>query len=472
MGIFDYFEIRKNRDPHYEGKFLIGSYSMGIFCNVTCPRTPPEHPDENDLVLLHNIYEGFDCGLVPCADCEPDMYSDHIVINQKVSPLIRRAITLLEQGYLDDHKVTELADELQISERYLRKTFSREIGISPSQLAVYHRGTIAKKLLSETSLPITDIAYASGFGSLRQFNQVMRNMYHAAPSSLRSQSITRDQEPNVMYIDTDPGFDFPGMLAELKQYEIPGIMRISADSYARSFLINGMKGYVEICEDRTDHRLVVTIHAKDKRCYFSVYYRILHMFDLLTKRSIVRNIIGEDSLCCYLKTHTVPYIYGWFDARECVIYSLLRQNYTHDRAMSILSGFVDRAGIPVQSDIPGINKAFPVSFRPDKLDREVLGLSETSMDLIRTTEEYLSQQRVFLSYYQGYREFLNDMMSIPGMHLNTVHYIALHGLGMRDVDHPDPVINGIASEWGDYRSYAARICELIMEDGGSITEVL
>lgn len=88
MDIFEYFEIRKKMDPHYAGKFMVGSYSMGVFCNVTCPRTPPEHPDENDLVILHNIYEGFACGLLPCEECEPDMYTDRININMPVSPLV------------------------------------------------------------------------------------------------------------------------------------------------------------------------------------------------------------------------------------------------------------------------------------------------------------------------------------------------------------------------------------------------
>lgn len=353
MDIFDYFEIRKQMDPHYEGKFLVGSYSMGIFCNVTCPRTPPEHPDENDLIVLHNIYEGFACGLLPCEECEPDMYTDRINLNRSVSPLVQRVVSMIEDGYLNDHTVRDLADQLRVSERYLRKVFVKETGLTPSRLAMYHRGTIAKRLLSETNIPVTDIAYISGFGSVRQFNQVMRDMYQTAPTEIRSRNLVRVGESNELYIEVPEDLDFRKCLSVMKQYEIEGVMKITEDSYARTFLINGMSGCFRVHEDRENHRLVITVYSSDKRCYIALYYRVTRMFDLLSNRKVIREIIGEDSFGGYLCTHELPRILCWFDPYECMIYAILRQTMTHEEAIRLMASYADRLGKKAGAEIPG-----------------------------------------------------------------------------------------------------------------------
>ena len=454
MKVLDWFNIRRNRDPHYEGKFLIGSYKMGIFCNVTCPRTPPKDPEDGDLVILRNIYEGFACGLVPCEDCEPDMCSDQIRLNRQVSPIVMHAIVLIENGYLDQHTIKEMAEHLKVSERYLRKLFSEEAGISPSMLATYHRGTIAKKFLSETTMPVTDIAYASGFGSLRQFNQVIRDMYHAPPSSFRKKDPRAD---SVLYAETGPDFDFRACLRELKQYEIPGVMRITEDSYAGTFKINGMCGYVEVHQEEDENRLCITISAEDKRCYISVYYRILRVFDLITNRDVVREVIGEESYGGYLKHHALPRVPVWFDAYECMLYAVLRQTRTHEEGMRILSLYAEKAGQQVPATVPGVNRIFPDSFDPDAGFRAEFAITNEELDLIRRIETAIGEYQIYLAYNQRYDEFCRSIREIPGIRDRTMNYIAMYGLAMTESFCEEDEINQEIDSSDDYRSYAAMI---------------
>ena len=455
MDKYDCFEIRKKMDPHYEGKFLMGSYSMGIFCNVTCPRTPPEHPDESDLVVLHNIYEGFKCGLIPCEDCEPDMYTGHIVLNIPVSSLVERAARMIEAGYLNVHSVDELAGELRVSERYLRKLFVKETGLTPSRLAVYHRGTIAKRLLSETDIPVTDIAYISGFGSLRQFNQVMRDMYRSSPSEIRSGNQNSSEDGNRLYIDIDPNFDYARCLTVFKKYEIPGVMAIKEDSYSRSFLINGMSGWFEVHEDKENHRLVISVFAADKRCYVAVYYRVLRMLDMITKRRIVEGIFGKESFDGYLADHALPRLLCWFDPYECTVYALLRQEMDHEQAMKMLRAYTQRMGRKTYAENPEVNLIFPEKIKTGELDQRVLGLSAQTVRLIRTVESLVEQEKVYLTYYQSYSEFRRALEGIEGMEEQTIRFIAMHGLGLKDVPGPEGEADPV--EWKDYLSYASLI---------------
>ena len=455
MDKYDCFEIRKKMDPHYEGKFLMGAYSMGIFCNVTCPRTPPEHPDESDFVVLHNIYEGFECGLVPCEDCEPDMYTGRIVLNFPVSSLVERAVRMIEAGYLNVHSVDELAGELRVSERYLRKVFLKETGLTPSRLAVYHRGTIAKRLLSETDIPVTDIAYISGFGSLRQFNQVMRDMYRSSPTEIRSGNHIRSGDGNRLYIEIESDFDFAGCLRVFKKYEIPGVMTIKEDSYARSFLINGMSGWFEVHEDKEYHRLVISVFAADKRCYVAVYYRVLRMFDMIIKRRIVEGIIGEESFGGYLADHALPRLWCWFDPYECTVYALLRREMDHEQVMQMLRAYTQRMGRKFKTENSEVNLIFPEKIRTGELDQRVLGMSGQTVRLIRTVESLIEQEKVYLTYYQSYSEFRRALEGIEEIEEQTIQYIAMHGLGLKDV----PGLEGEndSDEWKDYLSYTSLI---------------
>ncbi len=460
MDIFDYFEIRKNMDSHYAGKFLIGAYSMGIFCNVTCPRTPPEHPDESDIVVLHNIYEGFACGLLPCEECEPDMYTDRINLNMPVSPLVQRVVSMIEDGYMNCHTVKELADQLHVSERYLRKMFVKETGLTPSRLAMYHRGTIAKRLLSETNIPITDIAYISGFGSVRQFNQVMRDMYQTSPTEIRSRNLVSAGESNELYIEVTEDFDFSKCLALMKRYEIAGVMKITEEeSYARTFMINGMSGCFEVREDKDNQRLVITVYSSDKRCYIAIYYRVMRMFDLLSNRKVIRDIIGEDSFGGYLRSHHVPRILCWFDPHECMIYAILRQTMPHEEALTLMASCAERLGRKSGAEIPGLKRIFPDSFRMGRMDQKVLGIEAQTVRMIQVFESLVSQKKLYLTYYQNYRDFYKNLSGIRGLEEKSIRYIAMHGLGLKDVEYPDqmPDAGGYGRE--EYCSYTALICD-------------
>lgn len=364
---------------------------------------------------------------------------------------------MIEDGYMNSHTVKELAEQLHVSERYLRKMFAKETGLTPSRLAMYHRGTIAKRLLSETNIPITDIAYISGFGSVRQFNQVMRDMYQTAPTEIRSRNLVKAGESNELYIDVTEDFDFCKCLALMKRYEIAGVVKITEESYARTFTINGMSGSFEVHEDKENHRLVITVFSADKRCYIAIYYRVMRMFDLLSNRKIIRDIFGEDSFEGYLWTHDIPRILCCFDPYECMVYAIFRQSLTHEEALSLMTSYAERLGKNSGTEIPGLKRIFPEEFRPGRMDQKVLGINAQTVRMIQAFEDLVAQKQVYLTYYQSYRDFHHDVAQIKGLEEKSIRFIAMHGLGLKDVEYPDWSPEAGDSGWEEYCSYTALI---------------
>lgn len=182
--LFDFetcYAAVKNRDSRYDGAFFTGVSSTGIFCRPVCPAVTPK---PENCEFYPSAAAAMVAGYRPCLRCRPESAPNSPAWNG-VKTTVKRALTLINQGALDAHTVSHLADRLGISERYLRRLFSKYVGASPKAVARTRRVMLAKRLISDSTDSMTTVAYKAGFSSVRQFNDTFHKLYGVPPGTLR-----------------------------------------------------------------------------------------------------------------------------------------------------------------------------------------------------------------------------------------------------------------------------------------------
>ncbi|MCS6160753.1 Ada metal-binding domain-containing protein [Shewanella baltica] len=245
-------EARMSRDPRFDGKFFVGVLTTGIYCRTVCPAVAPK---EQNVRYFDSAVKAAQAGLRPCLRCRPDSAPGSNPW-KGTGTTLARAISLIEAGALAGKSsgepastVTQLADRLGISSRYLNKLFTEGFGTSPKQYALYRQLLFAKQLLHQTQLPITQVALAAGFNSIRRFNEAFKQTLQLTPTQLRKTALTKAEK--VQVIDSSTGFGEIDTLGEfvphygltLYQYYRPPLDWASQLAFYRLRAVTGMEWF-------------------------------------------------------------------------------------------------------------------------------------------------------------------------------------------------------------------------------------
>ncbi|MCS6128245.1 DNA-3-methyladenine glycosylase 2 family protein [Shewanella baltica] len=245
-------EARMSRDPRFDGKFFVGVLTTGIYCRTVCPAVAPK---EQNVRYFDSAVKAAQAGLRPCLRCRPDSAPGSNPW-KGTGTTLARAISLIEAGALAGKSsgepastVTQLADRLGISSRYLNKLFTEGFGTSPKQYALYRQLLFAKQLLHQTQLPITQVALAAGFNSIRRFNEAFKQILQLTPTQLRKTALTKAAKEQV--IDSSTGFGEIDTLGEfvphygltLYQYYRPPLDWASQLAFYRLRAVTGMEWF-------------------------------------------------------------------------------------------------------------------------------------------------------------------------------------------------------------------------------------
>ena len=176
------YRALKSRDARFDGIFIVGVRTTGIYCRPSCPT--PVHPLRKNVDFFSTAAAAQRAGLRACKRCRPDASPGSPEWNTR-NDLIGRAMQLINRGYLDEHSVPELARDLAVTERHLRRIMIEAVGAPPVAIARAQRAQTARTLIETTQMPLTDVAFAAGFASLRQFNDTIRTVFDATPTQLR-----------------------------------------------------------------------------------------------------------------------------------------------------------------------------------------------------------------------------------------------------------------------------------------------
>ncbi|HEV2526930.1 MAG TPA: AlkA N-terminal domain-containing protein [Thermomicrobiales bacterium] len=240
------YRAYRTRDPRFDGRVFAGVRTTGIYCRPVCPARLPLR---ENMTFFPTAAAAQSAGYRPCLRCRPEASPD-LAGWRGTSPVVARALALIDEGLLEDAAIEDLAARVGVSDRQLRRLFREYLGATPVTVAQNRRILLARQLIGQTDLGMADIAMASGFGSVRRFNETFRQLFGRPPGELR-----RHRAP-VAATETTPGtdltvtlpyrppYDWPGMLARLGRTMIPGLEAIDGDGYLRAVRFGDTAGAI------------------------------------------------------------------------------------------------------------------------------------------------------------------------------------------------------------------------------------
>jgi AraC family transcriptional regulator of adaptative response / DNA-3-methyladenine glycosylase II len=464
------------RDARFDGRFFTAVKTTRIYCRPICPARTPK---PENVVFFPSAAAAQSAGFRPCLRCRPET-APELAAWRGTSNTIARALALIEGGALDDNDVDALATRLGVGERHLRRLFDQHLGASPIAVAQTRRVLLAKQLIHETTLPMTQIAMAAGFGSIRRFNETFSRLFGRPPSKLRRIAATDDSRAasgTTILLRYKPPYDWPAMLAFLQFRAISGLESVSGDSYSRSINVGGMQGIVTV-ESSDRQALRATISMPKLTALPTIIARIRRVFDLAADPQSIGAHLSEDPVMAKLvRARPGLRVPGAWDGFELAVRAVLGQQITVRAAIQLASRLVARYGDPltIQSERhPGITHVFP---RPEVMaaaDLSTLGMPKARAKSLSSLAAAVAADPQIFSAKRSLEETIAQLRNLAGVGEWTAQYIAMRELREPDAfpaadiglmramvdatgQRPDPrELLQRAEQWRPWRAYAAQ----------------
>ncbi|MFI4928460.1 MAG: bifunctional transcriptional activator/DNA repair enzyme AdaA, partial [Burkholderiales bacterium] len=253
------YQALSARDPRFDGVFFVGVTSTGIYCRPICPAKTPK---EENCRYFNSPQEAEQQRFRPCLRCRPELAPGNAPVDasQRIAHTI---LQRLEEGSIEnDAGLEAIAAQFNLSSRQIRRIIQKELGVSPIQLLLTRRLLLAKQLLTETRLPVTQIAFASGFSSLRRFNDAFNSRYGLAPTGLRKKALDglgspATGETSTLQLTYRPPYDWDGLLAFLKDRELKGVEWVGEHFYARTVQLGAARGWIRVTRSGSKNALLL-----------------------------------------------------------------------------------------------------------------------------------------------------------------------------------------------------------------------
>ncbi len=399
--------------------------TTGIYCRPGCGGRP--NPANVRLFPLAAAAEA--AGYRACLRCRP--YRTQPSVSCPAAPeLVCRAVRLIVGGALDDATEHDLAARLGVSARHLRRLFAEHLGLTPDQLARSTRVHFARRLLDDTDLPIADIAFASGFGSLRQYNRACREVFHATPGELRARRRLRDRLVAdggiALRMPFQPPLDWPGMLGYLQARSIAGVEHVAAGCYRRTVVIDGDPGVLELSPDGPEH-LVLHAHLPHWSGLIHVVQRARGIFNLDADAETANSHLAADPLIGHL-CRSRPGLRppGTWDPFEGGIQAIVGEQSSLAGTATIMRRIVGRHGIPVPGLRPiGLTHTFPPPQVLASADLHGLGLGASRSSAIHAFARAVSDGAVSLSAADRLATLVEAITAAGGVSVGAAQHLAL-----------------------------------------------
>lgn len=464
------------KDARFDGRFFVGVSSTGIYCRPVCRA---KHPKEENCTFYSSAAEAEDAGYRPCLICRPELAPGTSTTDATAS-LARRAARMLEEECGSEQSLEEIAERLGCSSRHLRRAFASEYNVSPVRYLQTCRLLLAKSLLTDTNLSVVDVALASGFGSLRRFNEVFKKRYRLTPTLLRKQISEGSNMRGAITLGLGyrPPYRWNEMLAFLAMRAIPGVEVVTDREYMRTVRLratNGksLSGYLRVTNEVKDHLLVVTLSDSLLPVLPRVLARVKGLFDLHCDPQAVDGVIKQMNGICPDTSKLGVRVPGSFDSFEMATRAILGQQLSVKASRVLLGRIVGAYGEPVRTGVEGLTHTFPSPHDVLVMGKDVTeNLGQFGVISMRSNAIYNLARAVVsgeldLSPSAQPEEEIKKLISIRGVGDWTAQYVA-----MRAMEWPDAFLETdagikralpgltskelleLADRWRPWRSYA------------------
>src|SRR6202043_3414052 len=421
------------RDARFDGRLFVGVRTTGIYCRPICPARTPKF---ENVSFYPSAAAAQEAGFRPCLRCRPEV-SPELAFWRGTSNTVSRALALIESGGLDDDDVEGLANRLGVGARQLRRLFSQHVGASPIAVAQTRRVLLAKQLIHETSLPMAEVALASGFNSVRRFNETFLRLFGRSPATLRRSRDKTRHEAGALSVRLAyrPPYDWDAMLSFLKDRAIPGVEIVSGHIYRRTIAIGDNSGMISVAP-ADKNRVNISVRFPDMAALPAIIARVRRVFDLAADPDMIGEHLSLDPVLAPLVAARpglrVP---GGWDGFELAVRAIFGQQITVPAATKLLGKLVHAHGAPIPAaarDVEGLGHLFPSPARLASPDILALGMPKARAMAVNSLAEAISADPAIFSRGASLEETIAKLRSLPGIGEWTAQYIA-----MRELREPD-----------------------------------
>ncbi len=466
----------ETRDHRFDGRLFVAVTTTGIYCRPFCPARTPKR---ENVRFFHTAAAAQEAGFRPCLRCRPET-SPELAFWRGSSNTVSRALGLIEAGALDDGDVETLATRLGIGERQLRRLFRQHLGASPISIGQTRRILLAKQLIHDTRLPMTEIASAAGFGSIRRFNEIFRQLYRRPPSALRRAGVADESVGTTGAVAVKLGYrspyDWDAILAFLRARAIPGIEMVSSGRYARTISIGDQRG-VLVVEPAGKNCLTAIVRFPNLKNLPAIIARVRRVFDLAADPVAIGAHLGQDPLLAPLVAARpglrVP---GAWDGFELAARAILGQQITVSAATGLAGKLVayygNKIGDPAALD-QGLTHVFPTPQQLVGVDLAAIGMPKARRTALASLAAAVVADPLIFGPRRSLEDAVAQLRSLAGVGEWTAQYIAMRELrepdafpaadiglmrAMSDASgvRPSPAeLRAHAERWRPWRAYAA-----------------
>ena len=464
------------RDARFDGRLFIAVKTTGIYCRPICPARTPRR---ENCVFYPTAAAAQEAGFRPCLRCRPETSPD-LAAWRGTSNTVSRALALIESGALDAADVEALAERLGVGERQLRRLFRQHLGASPIAVAQTRRVLLAKQLIHDTQLSMTQVAMAAGFGSVRRFNETFQQLFRRPPISLRRSRATEAAGDAAGSVTVElayrPPYDWDAMLAFLAARAIPGVEAVADGRYARTIAIGNANGVLTV-EPGTGARVRVTVRFPHLRALPTIIARVRRVFDLAADPVAIGAQLAQDPVLAPLVAARpglrVP---GAWDGFELAVRAILGQQITVAAATGLAGKLVRAYGAMLPATVctaEGLTHVFPAPERLAMADLAALGMPGARAAALRSLAAAVAADPMIFGPRRSLDEAIGKLRSLTGVGEWTAQYIAmrelrepdafpasdiglLRAMAGTDGRRPAPVeLLARAERWRPWRAYAA-----------------
>ncbi len=445
---------RLARDPRFDGRFFIAVTSTRIYCRPVCPAPSPK---PSNIVYYPSAAAAAEAGFRPCLRCRPET-SPGTPAWLGTSVSVSRGLKLIAEGALDENSVDELAERLGLGSRHLRRMFLQHLGATPIAVAQTRRVHFAKKLIDETELPMTQVAMASGFGSIRRFNATFQKLYGRTPGDLR-QATSRERSGQQAGVYTfrlgyRPPYNWASMIGFLGPRSIPGVEAIAIDEYRRSISLDGLTGFISVRPVFQKHYLELQIEFPEPAALFRIVERVRNIFDLRADPADVDGHLRRDSrLKPLIQDGAGMRVPGCWDGFEIAVRAILGQQVSVKGATTMAGRLVAEFG-----GQHGDARVFPSAEALADADLARIGLTRQRAHSIREMASAVARGEISFDASLGLEPFEERITKLPGIGPWTAQYIAMRTGEPDAFPSGDLYLRRFTKEseaWRPWRAYAA-----------------
>lgn len=460
------YRALKARDARFDGRFFVAVSSTRIYCRPVCTVKPPRR--ENCRFYPSAAAAETD-GYRPCLRCRPELAPGNASVDA-VSRLAQAAASLMEDCTLDEAGLDSVAAQLGITDRHLRRAFGAEFGVSPVQFAQTQRLLLAKRLLTDTVLPLTEVAFASGFGSVRRFNALFKQRYRLQPGQLRRHAPAAGAADVLKFeLSFRPPYDWPAVCAFLGARTIGGVEAVDGNCYRRTVRIpmggEEHRGWIEVALSQKKPALRVTVSASLAKALPPVLSRVKALMDLACHPAEVAHALGAIA-----KRHPGLRVPGAFDGFEVAVRAILGQQVSVAAARTVADRFAAAFGGSLETPFAALSTVFPTAQSVADLPYgriAQLGMPGARARSIVALARAVADGGLVLMPNADIEATLDRLRALPGVGEWTAQYIAMRSLAWPDAfPHTDLAVMKALGEtdarrvlaageaWRPWRAYA------------------